>query len=140
MQRSFSGSPYEQMFGFCRALRLRDRILIAGTAPIPSPGGLVATGAHDQMMRCGSIVREALEGLGSTMDQVVRTRVYITDPKDAEDVGRAHATLFGGHPPVATMVIVAGLLDPAWKVEFEAEAEIHESVERAEGPRSQTTL
>jgi enamine deaminase RidA (YjgF/YER057c/UK114 family) len=60
--------------------------------------------------------------LGATAGDVVRTRMYITDAADGDEVGRAHAALFGAAEPVATMVVVAGLLDPAWRVELEVEA------------------
>jgi enamine deaminase RidA (YjgF/YER057c/UK114 family) len=74
------------------------------------------------MLRCGEITIKALEQLGSSADEVIRTRMYITDVADADEVGRAHGELFGVAQPVATMVVVAGLLDPAWKVEIEVEA------------------
>lgn len=70
------------------------------------------------------IITEALAEAGARPDQVTRTRMFITDPADAEAVGRAHAAVFGESRPVATMVVVAGLLDPRWKVEIEAEAVI----------------
>jgi enamine deaminase RidA (YjgF/YER057c/UK114 family) len=74
------------------------------------------------MMRCGEIVIKALEHLGASADDVVRTRMYITDANEADEIGRAHNELFGAARPAATMVVVAGLLDPAWKVEIEVEA------------------
>ena len=117
-----SGSPYERLYGFSRGLRRGNRVEVAGTAPIPAEGDLVAPTAYGQMLRCGEIVTRALEQLGSSAGDVVRTRMYITDPADADDVGRAHGELFGLARPVATMVVVAGLLDPAWKVELEVEA------------------
>ena len=117
-----SGSPYERLYGFSRGLRRGTRVEVAGTAPIPAAGEAVAPTAYGQMLRCGEIVTRALEQLGSTPDDVVRTRMYITDPSDADEVGRAHGELFGAARPVATMVVVAGLLDPAWKVELEVEA------------------
>lgn len=117
-----SGSPYEELYGFSRGLRRGSRIEIAGTAPVPEPGQAVAKTAHDQMMRCGEIVIKALEHLGASADDVVRTRMYITDANEADEIGRAHNELFGAARPAATMVVVAGLLDPAWKVEIEVEA------------------
>jgi enamine deaminase RidA (YjgF/YER057c/UK114 family) len=101
---------------------------IAGTAPIPKPGAAVAATAYEQMLRCGEIVVKALEQMGSSADEVIRTRMYITDAAFADDVGRAHGELFGVARPVATMVVVAGLLDPAWKVELEVEALTTDSV------------
>jgi enamine deaminase RidA (YjgF/YER057c/UK114 family) len=117
-----SGSPYEDLYGFSRGLRRGSRIEIAGTAPVPEPGQSVAQTAYDQMMRCGEIARAALQELGASVDDVVRTRMYITDVNEADEVGRAHNELFGAARPVATMVVVASLLNPAWKVEIEVEA------------------
>lgn len=117
-----SGSPYEKLYGFSRGLRRGRRVEIAGTAPIPEPGEAVAASAYDQMLRCGEIAIKALGQLGSSADEVVRTRMFITDAADADAIGRAHGELFGAVRPVATMVVVAALLDPAWKVEIEVEA------------------
>jgi enamine deaminase RidA (YjgF/YER057c/UK114 family) len=74
------------------------------------------------MLRCAEIARDAIEGLGGTMDDVVRTRMFIVDAADADVVGAAHREVFGASEPAATMVIVAGLLDPTWRVEIEVEA------------------
>lgn len=115
-------SPYEPMYGFSRAVRIGDRIEVAGSAPVPLPGDDLASDAYGQMLRCAEIAREAIEGLGGSMEGVIRTRMFITDAADADDVGRAHKETFGASDPAATMVIVAGLLDPAWKVEIEVEA------------------
>lgn len=117
-----SGSPYERLYGFSRGLRRGSRVEVAGTAPIPDSGEAVAETAYGQMLRCGEIAVRALEQLGSSAADVVRTRMFITDPADADEIGRAHGELFGVARPVATMVVVAGLLDPAWKVELEVEA------------------
>jgi enamine deaminase RidA (YjgF/YER057c/UK114 family) len=117
-----SESPYEDLYGFSRGLRRGSRIEIAGTAPVPEPGQSVAETAYDQMMRCGEIAKAALQELGASVEDVVRTRMYITDVNEADEIGRAHNELFGAARPVATMVVVAGLLDPAWKVEIEVEA------------------
>ena len=122
-ERVRSGSPYEQRYGFCRALRRGRRVEVAGTAPIPRPGEALASDAYRQMLRCGEIASEALAKLGARPQDVVRTRMYIVDPADADEVGRAHGELFGAAEPVATMVVVR-LLDPGWKVELEVEAEL----------------
>lgn len=74
------------------------------------------------MLRCGEIAVGALEELGAMVDDVVRTRMFITDPSEADEVGRAHQEVFGIAMPAATMVVVAGLLEPEWKVEIEVEA------------------
>jgi enamine deaminase RidA (YjgF/YER057c/UK114 family) len=122
--RHHSASPYESLFGFSRAIRVGSRIEVAGTAPIPQDGSPTPPSAHDQMVLCGRIALSAVEALGGTAADVVRTRMYITDPDDSAEIGRAHRELFGAAPPAATMVVVARLLDPAWKVEIEVEAVI----------------
>ena len=121
-QRVASGSPYEERFGFSRAVRVGDRVMVAGTAPVPVPGGEVAATAYEPMLRCGEIIAAALGEAGASLAGVVRTGVFITDAGDADEVGRAHRVVFGAAAPAATMVVVAGLLDPAWRVEVEAEA------------------
>lgn len=120
-QRVSSGSPFEPTIGFSRALRVGDRVLVSGTGPI-WPDGSCDPDAEVQAHRCIEIIVGALEEAGAGADQVTRTRMYITDPAYAEAVGRAHAAAFGDARPAATMVVVAGLLDPRWKVELEAEA------------------
>jgi enamine deaminase RidA (YjgF/YER057c/UK114 family) len=120
-QRVSSGSPFEAEVGFSRAVRVGGRVLVSGTAPI-WPDGSCDPDPEKQAARCLAIIAEALERAGARIEQVVRTRMFITDAADAEAVGRAHATVFAEVRPVATMVVVAGLLDPRWKVEIEAEA------------------
>jgi enamine deaminase RidA (YjgF/YER057c/UK114 family) len=121
--RISSGSPYERSIGFSRALKVGDRVLVSGTAPVwpdgscdPDPG--VQTG------RCLEIITEALAEAGGRLDDVVRIRVFITDAGDQEAIGAALGRVFGEIRPAATMVVVAGLLDPRWKVEIEAEAQV----------------
>jgi enamine deaminase RidA (YjgF/YER057c/UK114 family) len=115
-------SPYEAAYGFARAIRIGGTIHVAGTAPVPDTGDSVADGAYAQMLRCGEIARGAVEALDGSMSNVVRTRMFITDASDADDVGRAHKEIFGDASPAATMVVVAALLDPQWLVEIEVEA------------------
>ena len=125
MSRKFAtNSRYEPEYGFSRAIRIGDRVLVAGTAPIPHSGDVVADTAYRQMLRCGQIIVAALEEAGATPADVVRTRMYLTDPTDADEVGRAHREIFGDAAPAATMVVVSALIDPAWKVEVEVEAVI----------------
>ena len=119
--RIASGSRYENAFGFVRAMRVGDRVVVAGTAPI-WPDGACPEDPEIQAARCLEIIADALSRAGARLDDVVRTRMFITDVGDADAVGRAHGRLFSGMPPAATMVVVAGLLDPRWKVEIEAEA------------------
>ena len=121
-ERFHGASPYESAYGFARAVRVGDVIHVAGTAPVAAPGTEPATGAQAQMVRCAEIAREAIESLGGTMGDVVRTRMFIVDPADADVIGEAHAEAFGTSEPAATMVVVAALLDPVWRVEIEVEA------------------
>jgi enamine deaminase RidA (YjgF/YER057c/UK114 family) len=120
-QRVSSGSPFEATVGFSRALRIGERVLVSGTAPI-WPDGSCDPDPEKQAARCLAIIAEALGHAGARIDQVVRTRMFITDAGDSEAIGRAHAAVLAEVRPVATMVVVAGLLDPRWKVEIEAEA------------------
>jgi enamine deaminase RidA (YjgF/YER057c/UK114 family) len=120
-QRVASGSPFEPTIGFCRAMRVGDRILVAGTAPI-WPDGSCDPDPGVQARRCIEIILEAMRQLGGEARHVVRTRMFLTDASYAEAVGAAHGEVFANIRPVATMVVVAGLLDPRWKVEIEAEA------------------
>ena len=116
-----SGSPFEGRIGFSRALRVEDRVVVSGTAPI-WPDGSVDPDPAAQARRCLEIIGKALEELGAGFTDVVRTRMYLVDAADAEAVGHVHGEVFGAARPAATMVVVAGLLDPAWRVEIEAEA------------------
>jgi enamine deaminase RidA (YjgF/YER057c/UK114 family) len=120
-RRTSSISPFEKRFGFSRALRVGDRVLVSGTAPI-WPDGTCDPDAGVQARRCFEIIVEALREAGAEPVDVVRTRMFIVDPADAEAVGLAHSDAFGHAAPAAAMVVVAGLLDPRWKVEIEAEA------------------
>jgi enamine deaminase RidA (YjgF/YER057c/UK114 family) len=122
-QRVSSGSPFEATVGFSRAVRDGDRVAVSGTAPI-WPDGSCDPDPEKQALRCLEIIGEALREAGAGVEDVIRTRMFITDAGDAEAVGRAHAAVFGETRPAATMVVVAGFLDPRWKVEIEAEAAV----------------
>lgn len=116
-----SGSPFEPRYGFSRAVRLADRIVVAGTAPI-WPDDFVDQDPKTQAARCLEIMLEALEEGGGRAEHVVRTRMFITDVDHADAIGEAHGEVFGEIRPAATMVVVSGLLDPRWVVEMELEA------------------
>ena len=116
-----SGSPFEDKIGFSRAVRIGERVLVSGTAPI-WPDGSVDPDPYVQARRCLEIIVEALDKVGASTKDVVRTRTYLTDPAYGEAAARAHLEFFGGARPASTMVVVAGFLDHRWKVEFEAEA------------------
>jgi len=118
-----SGSPYEPRIGFSRAVAVGDRVLVSGTAPV-WPDGSCDPDPGAQARRCLEIILAALEELGGGPKDVIRTRMYVVDAADAEAVGAAHGEVFGDVRPAATMVVVAGLLDPRWRVEIEAEAVI----------------
>jgi len=120
-QRVRSGSPFEGSIGFSRALRVGSRVLVSGTAPI-WPDGHVEPDPEVQARRCLEIILAALAEAGGEARHVVRTRLFLVDPADAEAVGGAHGAIFGEIRPAATMVVVRALLDPRWKVEIEAEA------------------
>jgi len=122
-RRISSGSPFEPKIGFSRAVRVGRRVLVSGTAPI-WPDGSCDPDPEIQAHRCLEIIFAALGEAGAEPQQVVRTRMYLTSAEYADAVGRAHGKVFGGVRPAATMVVVAGLLDPRWKVEIEAEAEV----------------
>ena len=118
-----SGSPWEPKIGISRAVRVGDRVVVSGTAPI-WPDGSCDPDAAVQARRCFEIIVAALREAGAEPGDVVRTRMFITDPAEGEAVGGAHAEVFGDARPVSTMVVVTGFLDPRWKVEIEAEAMI----------------
>ena len=120
-RRAASGSPWEEKVGFSRAVRVGDRVFVSGTGPV-WPDGSCEPGAEAQARRCFQIIAAALEEVGAEMRHVVRTRMFITDGADADAVGAVHSSHFSKSRPSATMVIVAGLLDPRWRVEIEAEA------------------
>jgi enamine deaminase RidA (YjgF/YER057c/UK114 family) len=122
MQRISGHSPYEPVFGFSRALVAGNRILVAGTAPVPPGGGPPPDDPYAQARLCLDLIAEALEKAGARLEHVVRTRIYLTAAGYWPDVARAHGETFAEIRPAATAVIVAGLLDPAWLVEIEAEA------------------
>lgn len=118
-----SGSPFEAIIGFSRAVRVGDRVAVSGTAPIAEDGSVAAPGdGYGQMRRCLEIIERALTDAGAGMSDVVRTRIYLTDGEDWEGVASAHAEVFAGVRPASTVVIVAGLLDAGWRVEVEADA------------------
>jgi enamine deaminase RidA (YjgF/YER057c/UK114 family) len=113
-------SPYERIVGFSRALVSGRTVHVAGTAPIPREGD-PPEGAYDQMRLCLELVGEALEQAGASFADVVRTRMFIVDPADWQEIARAHGEVFSEIRPAST-AIVTGLLDPRWRVEIEAEA------------------
>jgi enamine deaminase RidA (YjgF/YER057c/UK114 family) len=119
--RVASGSPFEQTIGFSRAVRVGDRVVVSGTAPV-WPDGSCREDVAVQARRCFEIISAALVEAGASLADVVRSRVLLVDRADAAAVSAVHGDVYGEIRPAATMVVVAGLLDPRWKVEIEAEA------------------
>jgi enamine deaminase RidA (YjgF/YER057c/UK114 family) len=120
-QRISSGSPFEPTIGFSRAVRVGDRVLVSGTGPV-WPDGSCDPDPRVQALRCFEIIVKALEEAGGKVNQIVRTRMFITDVAHADGVSAAHGEIFAEIRPAATMVVISGLLDSRWKVEIEAEA------------------
>jgi len=116
-----SGSPFEAAIGFSRAVRVGNMVAVSGTAPV-RPDGHVDPDPAVQARRCWDIALAALEELGGTVSDVIRTRQYVVDAADSEAVGAVHGEIFGNVGPASTMVVVAALLDPRWKVEVELDA------------------
>ncbi len=120
-QHISSGSPFEPVIGFSRALRADERVWVSGTGPV-WPDGSCSDSAGTQARRCFEIIVAALTEAGADLWDVVRTRMYLTSADDSDAVAAVHGELFGEIRPAATMVVVAALLDPRWKIEIEAEA------------------
>jgi enamine deaminase RidA (YjgF/YER057c/UK114 family) len=123
-QNISGGSPYEPIIGFSRAVRVGNTVHLAGTGPV----GAENEDAEGQARRIFAIAREALTRAGASLDHVVRTRMYLTHTEDWEAIGRVHGEFFSVVRPAATMVVVAALLNPAWRIEIEMDAVIEDSV------------
>jgi enamine deaminase RidA (YjgF/YER057c/UK114 family) len=113
-------SPFEPIIGFSRAVRISNHVHVSGTGPVGCDEADVAA----QTDQCLTIIATALKQAGSSIDQVYRTRMYLTHAEDWEIVGRVHGQVFGHIRPAATMVVVAALLNPKWRIEIEADAYI----------------
>ena len=119
-------TPWEPLAGYSRALRVGPHVFVSGTTATDEAGELVAGDARAQTVQILKNIEAALGGVGATLAHVVRTRLYITNAKDWEEVARAHGEAFGAVRPTATLVVVAGLIDPAMRVEIEVDALIME--------------
>ena len=117
-----SGSPYEPVIGFSRAVVDGRHIAVAGTAPVMPDGSDPPSDAYGQTKRVLEIVVAALAEAGAGPEHVVRTRTFLTRVQDWEEAGRAHGEVFGDTRPASTMIVVSGFLDPRWVVEMEADA------------------
>ena len=124
MRRSLisSGSPYEPVVGYSRAVVVGPHVFVAGTAPIMPGGADPPPDAYAQTRRCLEIVLAALEEAGAGPQHVVRTRVFLTRAEDFEDVGRADGELFADIRPANTTLVVDAFVDPRWLVEIEVDA------------------
>jgi enamine deaminase RidA (YjgF/YER057c/UK114 family) len=118
------GSPYEPTIGFSRAVRVGNIVHLAGTGPV----GADNEDAAGQTRRAFAIAEKALAETGAAFKDVVRTRMYLTHAEDWEAVGRVHGEYFSQVRPAATMVVVAALLNPAWRIEIEMDAVIPDAV------------
>ncbi len=128
MRKNISGtSPFEPIIGFSRAVRIGNTVHVSGTGPV----GADDMDAAGQTRRIFEIAAKALAQAGASFKHVVRTRMYLTHADDWETIGRVHGEFFGDIRPAATMVVVAALLNPAWRIEMEFEAVIPEASETA---------
>jgi len=124
MRKNISGgSPYEPTIGFSRAVRVGNAVHVAGTGPV----GAENEDAAGQTRRIFAIAEKALKEAGATFNDVVRTRMFLTHVEDWEAIGRVHGGFFSTNRPAATMVVIAALLNPAWRIEIEFDAVIPES-------------
>ncbi|NWF58447.1 MAG: RidA family protein [Fischerella sp.] len=122
-KRAFSGASWESKVGYCRGVRVGNHIYISGTAPIAEGGGVFAPeDAYGQAKRCLEIIQKALQDLGTNINSVVRTRMFVTDISRWAEFGKAHQEFFGENPPATTMVEVKSLIDPAMLIEIEVDA------------------
>ena len=118
-----SGAPWEPIVGYSRAVRHGPFIAVSGSAPVGPDGALVGEGdPYAQTVRCVDIIREALQAAGAGLEDVIRTRMYVTDIEQWAEIARAHQEAFGDVMPATSMVQVSRLIDPKMLVEIEADA------------------
>jgi enamine deaminase RidA (YjgF/YER057c/UK114 family) len=121
-RRISSAMPWEQTFGYSRAVVVGDRVFVSGTAPVMPDGEDPPTDAYGQARRCLEIVLAALDEAGAGAEHVVRTRIYVTSPDHIDEALRAHGEVFRDVRPATTGIVVSALFDPRWLVEIEADA------------------
>jgi len=118
-----TGAPWESIVGYCRAVRVGSHVAVTGTAAVGDNGEVIGVGdAYAQTKRCLEIIEKALGDAGASVEDVVRTRIYVTNIGHWESVGRAHGEMFGEIFPATTLVEVSALIDPDMLVEIEADA------------------
>ncbi len=122
-QNISSGAKWEPLVGYSRAVRIGNTIAVSGTVGVAADGS-ISPDAYQQARRALEIIARALQSAGAAMTDVIRTRMFLTDMKHFQDVARAHGEVFGTIRPATSAVAVAGLVDPAFLVEIEADAVI----------------
>ncbi len=126
-QRISSGSPFETPIGFSRAVRIGTILAVSGTAPIAADGQVAHPGdLYAQTCACIEIIKQAVEAAGSGLEDVIRTRMMLTDIDRWQEAARAHGEYFGEIRPASTLVEVSRLIDPQWLVEMEADCVLSE--------------
>ena len=132
-RRNISGhAPLEPVVGYSRAVRVGDLVFVSGTAPIPRDGSDPPPDAYGQARLCLGIIADALERAGARLEDVVRTRIYLTDGAELDGIARAHGEVFGDIRPATAGLVVKGLLDARWLVEIEADAVVGAAFDRDE--------